>query len=241
MIKKTFATLVNNLLPTSCVVCKKPGPMLCQACLPNLKRIENNFCTICGIPFNGLAPSHPCQRCLERKPFYDKHRSVFDFNGPVKKLIHGFKYQGAFWMRRFITPYFESLAGEVAGAELIIPIPLHKKRLRERGFNQSLLLSQTWSRILNKPCGNDVLARLLHTPTQTGLKKSQRQKNLKNAFRVTDASRIKNRKILLVDDVHTTGVTLNIAAKALKRGGAAQVHAATIAIVSSPATRVFFE
>lgn len=241
MIKKTFTAVISNFLPAFCVVCKRPGAMLCQACRPLLKRIENSFCLICGIPFSGSASPHPCQRCLDRKPYYDKHRSVFDFNDPVKKLIHGFKYQGAFWMRRFITPYFESLAGEVAGAELIIPIPLHKKRLRERGFNQSLLLSQTWSRILNKPCENDVLVRLLHTPTQTGLKKSQRQKNLKNAFRVTDTSRIKNRKILLVDDVHTTGVTLNIAAKTLKRGGAAQVHAATIAIVSSPATQVFFE
>ena len=168
---------------------------------------------------------------------YDQHRSLFLFNDLTKKIIHALKYNNQFWVRRFLQPYMQEFcvrpdnAALLEATDIIIPIPLHKKKLKERGFNQSLLIAKNWQKIIKLPLEKNTLIRQLHTGTQTGLKKTERKQNLKNAFMIKNSNPIINKNILLIDDVHTTGTTLNEAARRLKNHGAKQVMALTIAIV----------
>lgn len=230
--KNIAKAVLNFVLPPCCVVCGRLGIQVCEVCLNELVPVGSRHCRVCGIPFLGAGGSHPCSRCLAGKAVYDRHRAVFRFNEPVKRLMHALKYNHQFWVSEFFTPYFKSLAGEFAGVDLIFPVPLHKSRLKRRGFNQSQVLAALWGRILNKEVCASNLVRVKNTPSQTGLRRSERRKNLRQAFFLTDKEVVRGKTLLVVDDVHTTGVTLNEAARVLKAAGAARVMATTAAIVA---------
>jgi ComF family protein len=162
------------------------------------------------------------------------------YSGPLKKAVHSFKYRGRTELARpFSRTLFLFFQSAWAGrpVDLIVPAPLHPKRLRERGFNQSFLLVKDWPLFMGRgefenpapAVSAFVLERRKKTSSQTGLDRKERRRNVKNAFFVADAPRIRGKRVLLVDDVYTTGATLDECARALLKEGAAGVDALTLA------------
>lgn len=239
-ILSAFLTALTDLfLPPACLGCSAPlsssqSILLCPSCLSALQPITGPVCTCCGRPYGKAAPGdHHCGACLTGKRYFSTARALFLYEEPVKKIIHNFKYHGQraglASFRRFLQR-MDRISGLAATAELILPVPLHKERLRERGFNQSLLLARAFY-----PKDNRIDPFLLRRPTatlpQTSFNGKARRKNLKNAFAVSDPGRVRGKRVLLVDDVFTTGTTVNECARTLKRAGAAEVMVLTLARV----------
>lgn len=220
-----------------CIFCETPGGFVCGDCEPALPFVRESYCAICGRPFPTVGvyavsiPVHPCGHCLKERPVYDKHRALMSFEGVARDLVHNLKYKGGFWIRKFYADHLDRLKGEFSDTDMIVPIPLHRTRLVSRGFNQSAVLAGAWREVLRKPLSLSALSRQIDTVTQTGLTRQQRGANLKGAFQVGKADQIIGKKILLVDDVHTTGATLNAASRVLKKAGAAVVFATSLAVV----------
>jgi ComF family protein len=239
MMKRVFKALLDLLLPSFCLACEKPlgslpDLLFCPECLPRLHCIESPLCPCCGrVYLVAAGGDHHCGTCLTTGRHFSRARAVFLYQEPLKKVIHRFKYQG----KTDCLPSFARFAGnlpQLAGEERpdwIVPVPLHPTRLRERGFNQSLLLARAFfpkdRRIIP-----DLLVRLRPTEPQTTFNGAARRANLKNAFAVLQPHRLAGKKILLIDDVYTTGTTVNECARVLKKAGAAEVAVLTLARVS---------
>lgn len=228
-----MSTLLESIFPKYCVVCGHFGGYLCQDCQSAVSIVSSSCCVICGIPFATEVLPHPCPDCCTQSPHYDLHRSVFVFNEIMKKLIHDFKYKHEFWLKNFFAFYALPLKKFFVDVDAVMPVPLHVKQLKRRGYNQSLYLAKFWARVLDKPVDGFSLSRVKETASQTGLHKSERKKNLAQAFSVGDDSLVSGKKILLADDVHTTGATLSEAARVLRASGATSVVATSIAIVTN--------
>lgn len=180
------------------------------------------------------AGSHVCGNCLESKPHYAKARAVAGFETVIMDAIHKFKYGrnisigdalGSF-MAGFSFPDFD-----FSEYSLLLPVPLHVERLRERGFNQSLLLAKKLGKKYKLPVSFSLLKRCKSTLSQTGLNKNEREKNIKGAFVVTDREKLAGKSIILIDDVYTTGATINECARLLLKAGAQEVAALTLSRV----------
>lgn len=229
--------LQNLLLPPRCHTCRgvitdADQLHICTDCQANLPKIESPVCTICGIPFNGAGTDHPCSRCLQTPPPYAAARAALRYEGACRDLIHAFKYNYKSHLRRPLGLLTAELLADFATRQqpdLLIPVPLHVSRLRSRGFNQAVLLGEVLSRQWQIPLLRQGLKRIRPTTPQVQLPLEQRTHNLHNAFRVTDSSAIKNRHIMLVDDVFTTGSTLAECAHILHKAGCHTVSAVTVA------------
>lgn len=197
-------------------------------------------CRCCGIPFDiAVEPDQLCGACLAHHPAYDRARAALIYGDVSRDLVLGLKYQGrrdglstlAGWMAR-------AGADLLAEADLITPVPLHYFRLVRRGFNQSGWLAAALSRASGVPLSVDALKRTRATPIQGNLSAEGRRGNVQGAFRVrgSRAKLIKGKRILLVDDVLTTGATAEACARTLKRAGAACVDLITLARVAAPRT-----
>jgi ComF family protein len=175
---------------------------------------------------------HTCGECATVSRPFSAARAAVVFDGPVQELIHRLKYGKkthifrplALLTSRHLTPFIAE-----SGAELIIPVPLHRKRLRERGFNQSVLLAGVLAKSWHLPMSRNNLRRIRWTEPQISLSVADRTKNVRGAFAVKDPTQIKGKRILLVDDVYTTGSTVTECAKVLKNAGAKEVYVATVA------------
>lgn len=216
-------------------------PFLCNSCLSSFLPVESPICTKCGFMFKSReGDDHACQECITSPKSYGIARSAGVYNGSFRNIIHRFKYNGK---TQLIKPlglllfsafirFFSS-----TDIDIIIPVPLHIKRLKKRGFNQALLLVKVWetiplaSEILEVPwkIKKNVLIREKWTEAQTGLNRQKRMANIKNAFSLHSPSEIVDKRILLVDDVYTTGATVNECAKVLLKGGAKRVDVLTLA------------
>ncbi len=231
----------NIIFPPQCLACTEiiNGPakqVFCCACQDKIHFITNNFCPICGIPFLvSSAGSHVCGNCQENKPYFIQARAVTAFETVIMDAIHKFKYGrsiaagdslGSF-MADFSFPDFD-----FSGFSLLIPVPLHIKKLRERGFNQSLLLANKMGRKYNLPVNFSLLKRNKSTLTQTDLNKTEREKNVKGAFVIADRKIIAGENVILIDDVYTTGATLNECAKVLLKAGVQKVAVLTLSRVT---------
>ena len=241
---------LNFLFPTFCVVCKKRGGYICNACAPKIPFVTKSFCTICGTPFpkqsgvsnnqntaQGLT-THPCNACLAKPPHYDTHRALVAYSEAVPHLVQQFKYDAAFWVLHFYENFLRTefnFYGELfSDSDVILPIPLHPQRLCERGYNQSTELARVWQKKLQKPLVQNALVRTENTPPRQGLNRQERWDSLRQVFAVPLPATVYGRKILLVDDVHTTGATLSRASQTLKRAGAASIVATSLAVVPFP-------
>lgn len=212
------------------------GPWLCGACRSGFIPIRSPGCPRCGRSFaSKTGGDHLCGECMERpgaleKPF-SRARACGSYTGVLKKMIHAYKYHGKTGLGRpfgellhfFFRMYF---SGD--GIDRVVPVPLHRKKLVKRGFDQvtHMLESRAWPRDL---VAGNLLVRVRHTETQTGLDRRRRGENVKNAFAATDASAVSGRRILLIDDVFTTGATLEECARTLNRAGASGVFLLTLA------------
>lgn len=217
--------LLDLLYPPRCVACGQMGVLYCDVCRESVTRVTAPVCSLCGksIPAPGL-----CSHCVNHPLDIDGIRSVAVFGGSLRKAIHHFKYRHS---RHMAEPLGEMLVRfwqqTPLVAEAIVPVPLHSRRLRERGYNQSMLLAQQLEQAAGLPILSGVLHRTKYTVSQTHLDGDQRRQNVAGAFVCREG--VKDKSVLLVDDVCTTGATLEASSMALKAGGAKSVWALTLA------------
>ncbi len=230
--------LVDILFPPLCHCCKAyiPGQAdihICADCREKIRVIASPLCPLCGLPHareGGI--DHLCGTCLtERRPF-ERARAAFEFDGPVQDLVHRFKYGKKPHLSRplgLLTSRLQEEFGNAPAADFIVPVPLHDRRLRARGFNQSQLLGAVVAKQWGVPLSVDNLRRLRWTDPQTGLNAEERARNVRGAFGVARPERFDGKRLLLMDDVFTTGSTVTECARELKRAGAREVSVLTVA------------
>lgn len=232
------ALAIDLLMPPRCLGCGVVvgrGGALCAACWSGLRFIAPPLCAVCGLPFaQDEGEDIQCGACMAEPPAFSRARSALAYDDASRPLIldlkHRDRHEGvapfAVWLRHAAGPGLDS-------AEAVLPVPLHRWRLLRRRYNQSALLA----RALARDCGLDFLPEALirrrATPSQGGLNRLQRQRNVRGAFAVPERmrSRIAGRHLVLVDDVYTTGATVDACVRALLRGGAAEVQVLTLARV----------
>ncbi|MGD8266777.1 MAG: phosphoribosyltransferase family protein [Desulfobacterales bacterium] len=215
--------------------------LLCPACLEQCQWLSSPLCTRCGIMFNSrVGGDHRCSDCLSANGYYGQARAVGVYQGALMALVHQLKYRGrvalAAPMGRMLQEAF-NFYWRARRVDLVMPIPLHPRRLRRRGFNQAALLLRAWQRVADRdPAGAacpvaviDTLVRARRTRSQTGLNRRERQRNMRGAFAVRNRNTIRNQRVLLLDDVFTTGATVEEAARTLLAAGAAVVDVFTFA------------
>lgn len=249
MLKILYQVLLNAVFPPRCLICglgdgrplgrfvaeerHRTAPFFCEPCRKSFKRVVSPVCSQCGVPFvSREGRDHRCSTCLSEQRYFTRARAFGLYEGKLMEAVHRFKYgrrialagplsalvRGAFlgfWRR--------------GGIDLVVPVPLHVKRLRERGFNQAYLLARTWAKEEGLELDGLFLRRHRYTEPQTTLRRAARSRNIKGAFSLRHPGGAKGRKILLVDDVYTTGATVNECARVLIKAGARSVDVLTLA------------
>ncbi len=237
-IQRVLRAIKDLCFPPSCISCEISLPesrlLLCGQCLGELHFTESPLCFRCGRVFPGRqGGDHLCSACMKSSLYYNRARSLFIYDDRVSDLVHGLKYS----CKTSVLETFNILKtksrclDDLSTFDYIVPVPLHVKRLRQRGYNQALLLARTFFYEEKNKIKNDILLRIRNTPSQTGLNGVERRKNLKNAFQVSDQKNVSGKNILLVDDVFTTGSTVNECARVLIQAGAGNVDVMTLARV----------
>ncbi len=233
----SFGKLFQFFLPSSCACCgtflEEGPPGLCPDCLARIRPIEPPFCTVCGAPFVApLGEPHACGGCQVRKKYFTTARALAYYEGPLQETLHRWKYE----RRISLTPFLGRWMAQGFRRcwthpcfDLLIPVPLHVKRLRERGFNQALLLTKELNRWTGIPYEKRVLRKQRATAPQVELSGRDRERGIHGAFTVVGKGAVRDRSILLVDDVYTTGATANECAKVLVAAGARRVDIFTLA------------
>ena len=218
---------VDFLFPKWCVGCGKEGELICYSCRYLLPRIMPPLCPRCGKPQpSGIL----CPSCVGWQAKIDGIRSPFRFDGVMRQAIHQLKYRN---LRALAAPLAKLLNDYLntnpVPREVLVPVPLHQKRLRERGYNQSSLLAQELGKLINLPVVDDCLMRQRHAPPQARtLTLDERRSNVADAFTCRN-HRLRHKQVLLIDDVSTSGATLDACAMALKAAGATSVWGLVLA------------
>jgi len=218
---------LDFFFPRWCVGCGKEGNFLCHSCRQQLPRIMPSLCPMCGRPQStGIL----CPNCVAWQAKIDGIRSPFRFDGLIREAIHQLKYRNLRALAVTLAQLFQDyLAANPVPGEVLVPVPLHHKRLRERGYNQSSLLARELGKLINLPVVDDCLTRQKHAPPQARTSNaSERLSNVADAFTCHDR-RLQDKQILLIDDVSTSGATLDACAGALKAAGAASVWGLVLA------------
>jgi len=231
--------LVNLLLPVDCAQCRQPladdpVPFFCRLCWENVKRLSEHVCPRCGQPFASTitltyAAGHVCAPCRLNPPAYTRAWALYPYEPPLQDAIRLFKYHGKVVLAKHLGLLLEEGAGLLPPVDLLMPVPLHPDRLRDRGFNQALLLADCLNRRLRTPICYDNLVRCRPTKPQTELTRKARIKNLRRTFALLQPNQVKDKRVLLVDDVMTTGTTVNECAKTLRKAGSGDVFVLTLA------------
>ena len=237
MLKSLMETMSFFLLPPQCRCCEKfldVGQQgICSDCLAEIHWIEPPFCSVCGTPFvSQEVRSHPCSSCLTKRKYFTMARALGAYHGSLQEAIHRWKYQGKAtltpflgqWMTEGLYRYWDPKR-----LDLLIPVPLHKQRLRERGFNQALLLVKELSHRTGIPYRKRILQKVRPTLPQVNLSGVEREKGVRGSFEIVRKEELEEKTILLVDDVYTTGATVNECSKVLLAAGAERVDVFTLA------------
>jgi ComF family protein len=237
-LKEILTGIVDLVFPPRCTACndllERHGSLpFCPSCLAGIRFIRSPLCPRCGTPFEATeGEDHLCGDCLTTERSYAVARSVARYEGALLAAIHRFKYRGKIGIGTVLGRIMADFAAEIwdmKAFERIVPVPLHRKRLRERGFNQSVILARKLSKRFDIPLDFTSLRRQSLTPPQVGLGREARAANVQGAFTVSHPERIAGRKILLVDDVYTTGNTLEECARVLIQAEAKTVSVLTLA------------
>jgi len=240
MFRNYLHRMLDLFLPPLCLVCDEPvggTATLCPTCWKKIQYISLPFCACCGVPFDfPVADGTLCGACLEDAPQFKSARAALLYDDVSKILVLGFKHGDrtheakamAVWMQRAGGAFWEQ-------ADALMPVPLHRWRLFHRRYNQSALLAKEIGALTGKRVLFDVLKRLRATPSQGHLKRKERKENVRGAFGVSDKYKklVENKTLLLIDDVLTTGATVNECARTLLKAGAKQVYVLTLARVKS--------
>jgi ComF family protein len=233
---------LNLIFPPLCIACREqvsePGS-LCPNCWQTLHFLDGPVCSQCGLPFEFDPGGETlCVACIAHPPAFDKARAIMRYDDASKKPILALKHADRLDLVPSFGRWLERSGRELlAGSDLIVPVPLHRLRLWMRRYNQSAELARALSRIGSVPVDSFVLSRTRRTLSQGEMPSaSARRRNVRGAFTVPERCKsvVEGRKILLIDDVMTTGATVNACAKALKRAGAANVYVLALARVVRP-------
>lgn len=224
--------------PSFCELCRtlleEPGEkVICRRCREKVRRCQAPFCPCCGRFFESEVESHLCQACLEKEPALARHRSFSRYEGPVKEVILLFKYRGfkvlGNWLGDLLAENLGSEEDLWEGVDALIPVPLHPKKERKRGFNQAQVLAKRLAAHKSLSLFERRLIKVANVPAQTSLEAGERAKNVRGAFRIRKAKDLEGKIVLLVDDVYTTGSTLRECSLVLKKAGVREVRAVTVA------------
>lgn len=225
MARTLIHAVLDLIYPPHCVACGQSGAWLCAQCIADMPVLREPVCSHCGKPLE--APGL-CVACRQSDSHLSAIRSLSPHVPPLREAIHALKYEGA---RVLAEPLGELLAGfwpqTGIPAEIVVPVPLHKARERQRGYNQSLLLAQAFGKHMALPVHARAMARERNTRSQVGLSHDERWANVWGAFRCLTGE-LRGARVLLIDDVLTTGATLEACAAALLEAGSAQVYAFTL-------------
>ena len=235
-LRSTGEALLSLFYPPHCAACRRDTPAgvhVCEACAAGAKRIEAPFCRQCSQPFEGdITGTFTCSNCAGRSFHFDCAVAPYLSRGIVRELIHRFKYDGAHHLRHPLATWASAaLEDERIRAhpfDALVPVPLHPARRREREFNQAEEIAVLLARRASAPMRN-TLQRTRYTTTQTQLDREERMENLRGAFRVRHPALVQDRHLILVDDVFTTGSTVDECARVLREAGATSVRAITVA------------
>ena len=242
--RTALRAVLDFVLPPCCLVCRgstsgAPIPWVCQRCLGAVAYITPPTCAQCGQPLaapaEGIATTtHRCGVCLLTPPPYDRACAVGLYEGVLRDLIHAMKYQRVYGLVRplsdLLSQHFSAHWGESL-PEALVPVPLHRSRLRSREFDQALALARHVSQSVAIPLWADVLIRHRPTLSQVGLSAIERRRNIRGAFTVQKPQCCADKALLLIDDVYTTGATVQECARLLRQAGAARVDVYTLARV----------
>jgi len=228
---------LDFFFPPLCHICHSFIPdagavHICPACCGALKPVEHPFCPVCGIPFQGAGEDHLCGGCSKNNPSFVAARAVFLYEGECRELIHAFKYRNKTLLRRPLALMAAGALAEFVSAQapdVLVPVPLHKKRLRSRGFNQAVLLGELLAHEWRLPLARQAMRRIRWTEPQISLSADERRHNVKGAFAVSNSAAVAGKHVLLLDDILTTGSTAEECSRVLKSAGAAEVTVITIA------------
>lgn len=219
--REGWEKFLNLLYPEfKCFICGREAydldRHLCEKCKSELPVITGNVCEMCGEPLP--EGNRFCEECQRTTHFFDGARAPLAYNDVTHGLVRGLKYHNHKYVAKLLGKEMARMYEEwKIVADIIVPVPLHYKREIERGYNQSMVLAEALSENIGVPVEDDLVTRVLETPTQTKLSKAQRAQNLKGAFDLNPNIDINGRTILIVDDVFTTGATVDAIAKRLKR------------------------
>lgn len=210
---------------------------VCPVCYAHLPKHSEKVCLKCGESLDSLANyCLNCKRSVNR--YFSVARAPFLYDGQIIKLIHNLKYFGQKYVGEYLSEFLvEEYTLNKFNADLVVPIPLNSNRLKQRGYNQAETLCKSFGEKLGLKINNTNFIRTIDTPTQTALNKAERKKNLENAFKVIDKHIFKGKTILLIDDVYTTGATLEEASKTLLKSGVKSVVCLTLAHTLPPHLR----
>lgn len=228
-----LSAVLDIIFPPVCPLCEEDvtEDVLCHGCMEkfSMQRINGSQCDVCAIPFAAASPvQHTCGACLLEPPPYIEARSAFLYGGAALDAVHAFKYNGKTALGPSLGALTARAASFSSACDVVVPVPLHIKRLRHRGFNQSLLLGRVVAKHLKINADASNLKRIRHTEPQINLKHAERAKNISGAFEATRPHELKGKRVLLVDDVFTTGATIRECSKVLKKAGA-DVYVVTLA------------
>ena len=219
---------LDLLFPQWCVGCGSEGRYICQKCGESLSVISLPVCLRCGKP---LSMSELCPACVEWDSAIDGIRSPFVFKGVIRQAIHELKYRNLRALAAEMADLlYEYVSGYPVPGDVLIPVPLHKKRLRERGYNQSVLLARELGKLMGISVDAESLAKMIHnTPQARTTSVNERRDNVAGVFSCRGDS-LRGKSVILLDDVTTSGATLNACAESLKTAGVSSVWGLTMAI-----------
>jgi ComF family protein len=238
LVQTALNTTLGFFYPEVCALCKtEPATaddgFVGAECRRHVRFIRPPFCGRCGLPFDGdLTAAFECSNCRDLKLYFSSARSAVVARTVVMEAVHHFKYSRALWFENFLAGLLITEAAPVLRGQknsCIVPVPLHPLKKREREFNQAAVLAARLSRATAVPLNEKLLVRVKPTETQTHLKREARAANMRGAFAARDGVKLNGERIILVDDVFTTGATTNDCARALRGAGAGDVCVWTVA------------
>ena len=224
--------------PSFCELCSSllefpQERVICRSCWKSIKSSYSSYCLCCGLFFEGPGEIHLCQNCLEKRPPFSYHRSCGKYRGKLKNIILLYKYRHFRVLGKDLAHFiYRNLGREEEiwwEVDAIIPVPLHPKRKKQRGFNQAQIIAKELARIKGIEFVDGRLVKIKNVPPQTSLAVKEREKNVSGAFGVVEGEKIKKKVVLLVDDVYTTGSTIRECSSVLRNAGVKEVKALTIA------------
>ena len=231
-----LGALLDLAMPPGCLSCARPmadSGALCPACWSAIRWIERPYCEVLGLPFSrDLGPGILSAEAIAEPPAFDRLRSVAVHAGVARRLVHGLKYRDRTDLATMMAAWMLRAGdGTVEAADAILPVPLHRFRMMSRKFNQSAELARHLARLADKPLLATTLLRVKRTTQQVGLGVAAREDNVRGAFRVAAGRKadVAGKRLVLVDDVYTTGATVSAAVRVLRRAGAADITVLTFA------------